>query len=111
MIEAVFRHRKRKGRGVQNGYAVGKTNSSIEFARSDEEFRRQVHSSDMTAISLGDPSGGTGNAATDIEQVIARFRLQQRSQLLGCGRTAAVKMIDRREGVRSDFHVRSIHVS
>src|SRR5262249_58084333 len=55
--------------------------------------------------------GRPADSAADIEQIIARLWLQPSDQLLGCDRTLPVEMVNRREGLRRDRHVRAIRVS
>jgi hypothetical protein len=96
---------------VQDPHPVGKAGSSIELTCGEAKFWCQVHPGDAAPVFCSDPSGWAGNAATDIEQVIARLWLHHRDEFLGRNDASPVKMIDRREGIWSDCNVRSGDIS
>ena len=96
---------------MENGYTVGKTGSSIEFAGGDAKFWCQVHPGDAAPIFRGDPSGGAADAATNIQQVIARLKLHHCGKFPGRYNASAVEMIDGPKGIRSDRHVRPMDIS
>jgi hypothetical protein len=67
---------------MQDVHAVGKPGESVELARRNAKFRRQIHSGDAASEFCGKPSGRPSDAATDIEQMITRLRLQYRGKFL-----------------------------
>jgi hypothetical protein len=108
-ITVIVRHRQREGRAMQDLYAVSKAGKAVEFARRLAKPRCQIHSGDAAPILCGNPSGRPANAAADIEEVVARLWLQQRSELLGRHHTLSVEMVNRRQALGRDRHILPVH--
>jgi len=96
---------------VQDLHTIGESSKVVEFARRRAELRSQVHSGNSATVFRSDPAGRPADTAADVEQIIARLWLEPSDQLLGRDHTPPMEMVNWREGLRRDRHVRAIHVS
>jgi hypothetical protein len=101
-IEAGGREGQREGGAVDDPHPVRDPTRHIQGACGFAERGRRIHAGHRAAVPRRDPARGAANAAADVQQGLARLRVQERDQFLRRRQPTRVEMIEWGQRLRRD---------